>query len=177
MSNGKRIELGLAELIVEKVAGAIKPVCQRIEVAGSIRRQRATVGDVEIVCIPNFMPALFDMKTYDTPAIQCALSGAGFVRQIGGDKYIKCTYNGLQVDVFIASPETWGCIFTIRTGSADFAKKLVTPKKWGGFCPSCLCFKDGRIWNSTNGEVLITPEEIDVFDALGLAYIPPEKRN
>jgi hypothetical protein len=78
---------------------------------------------------------------------------------------------GIKLDLFITTPENWGIIFLIRTGSADFSAALMTYAKLhtcyhvqGGF----LCDRDGT--------QLKTAEEEDVFHILNLQYIEPTKR-
>jgi DNA polymerase/3'-5' exonuclease PolX len=51
---------------------------------------------------------------------------------------------------------------------------MVTSKQYGGYMPSNLNVKDGRLW--THGDALHTPEEVDVFEIYGMEYIEPEKR-
>ena len=47
------MELTKASEIVKKIEVELKPFCDRIQIAGSIRRQKANVKDIEIVAIPN----------------------------------------------------------------------------------------------------------------------------
>lgn len=68
-----------------------------------------------------------------------------------------CCAGGVGVDLFIASRETWGCVATIRTGSADFTHWLVTPRRQGG-------------------RAFETREELDVFAALDVAWVEPAER-
>jgi hypothetical protein len=52
--NGKqRIPLARARIIAGEVLDLLSPVCERIEIAGSVRREKATVGDIEILCAPR----------------------------------------------------------------------------------------------------------------------------
>lgn len=77
----------------------------------------------------------------------------------------------VQLDVYIASPETWGSITTLRTGSADFARALVTAwKQRGGR------FQGGRVY-CPGGALADTPEERDVFRVTGYRWVEPERRS
>ncbi len=62
----------------------------------------------------------------------------------------------------------------LRTGSKEFAHKMVTPKWQGGFKPDGLQVRDARVWR--DGVALDTPEEIQVFDLWQMEFIPPEMR-
>ena len=177
MSEGKRILLAEAEELANQLVKVLKPVCQRIEIAGSIRRRKSDVGDIEIVCIPRELQVgLFGEKVYDVNALYIELKRNGYMPFKGGDKYIACMKDGIQYDIFVATRETWGCIYMIRTGSAEFTRKMVTQKAFGGYCPFDCYFYEGRLISRKTGECIDTPEEIYVFNALGVAYIEPEAR-
>ena len=176
MSDCERIPLAEAQDLANAVVNVLKPVCQRVEIAGSIRRKKADIGDIEIVCIPNEVEVgLFGETDYDVKAVYNALKEHGYMPFKGGSKYIACRKFGTQYDVFVATRETWGCVFMIRTGSAEFSRKMVTKKLHGGYCPHEYYFFEGRL-RSKSGTPIDTPEEIDVFNVLGLDYIEPEKR-
>ena len=49
----KIMEYSKAILIAEKVKAELAPHCERIEIAGSLRRKKEFVGDIEIVAIPK----------------------------------------------------------------------------------------------------------------------------
>lgn len=165
--------------IAQRLLSALAPHCHRVELAGSLRRGRPMVGDIELVAIPirptNLLGEALDGPTQldrylDSRAIQ-------FVKR--GPKYQQFQYGPYLVDLFLATPATWGSVFTIRTGSADFSKWLVTYEPRGA-CPWQVSFGNananpGRLTH--NGRLLSTPEESDVFNALGLAYIDPTHRH
>ena len=56
MSEGKRMAYKAAKEISEKWLGILSPSCERVEVAGSLRRGSETVGDIEFVAIPKIEP-------------------------------------------------------------------------------------------------------------------------
>ena len=75
-------------------------------------------------------------------------------------------------------------IFALRTGSAEFSHRLVTPQEYGGAMPTCMSCRDGRLWTVPHAEAqkdeetaLDTPEELDVFAALNLPWIEPCHRS
>lgn len=163
----------LAKMLQDELA----PYCERIIIAGSIRRRKAEIGDIEIVLRPKIVPVL-DMFGEPTGQYESDLDVAlaGFTVIKGGDRYKQVMWQGMQADLFICTPETWGCVATIRTGSADFTRWLVTKKRQGGACPEHLSFKDGRLlWNGGIG-ILDTSEEENVFHHLGIDWVAPEER-
>lgn len=155
------MDLSKARAIADDFIAEIKPLCKRAEIAGSTRREKPThIKDVEIVIIPD-PPKFMDLKRA--------------IVSFGGKFPSKATHfwhKGNKIDLFITTPECWGCIYLIRTGSADFSKAIVTMAKRKG-----LCFLHGRLWRGADKQSVNTPEEADVFKALGLAYIEPSKRN
>lgn len=156
----------------------LTPRCERIEIAGSIRRKKEMVGDIEIVAIPRLDPItnLFG----EVSGHHSQLNDAALFAELGrvlrsGLHYVQVEMaDGVCLDLFITTPEQWGVIYTIRTGSADFSHWLVTPRQQGGACPGFAKVRDGRIW--VGSTALDTPEERDVFKALELPWISPEAR-
>ena len=70
---------------------------------------------------------------------------------------------------------------TIRTGPADFSHRLVTSTRFGGLMPAWLKVHDGHLWEVQAGDSswwlpVETPTEESFFEALGVAWIPPEER-
>lgn len=176
MSDGKRMTLEYARALALGVVDLLRPLCDRIEVAGSVRRQKAEVGDVEIVCIPK---AQFDLvgQAYRTDKdIEHALYQAGLQFRKNGPKFKQFDVGDGRCDLFLTTPEQWGVIFTLRTGSAEFSHRLVMPKALGGMLPGYLRVQEGRLVH-VDGQVLETPEEEDVFRALGLSWVAPEMRD
>jgi DNA polymerase (family X) len=176
MSDGTRMSLPFAKHLAEQMIDLLKPYCERIAVAGSIRREKPDVGDVEICLIPAMQPDLLGEWHYSPDLISEALTNDGFVLPKNGDhfKQAKLPNGGVTFDIFLTTPECWGVIFTIRTGCAEFSHKLVTPRNQGGLLPSYLRVKDGRVWHGNT--VMDTPSEEDFFRVIGLPWIPPENR-
>lgn len=153
--------------IAERVKSELEPHCWRIEIAGSIRRKKPEVGDIEIVAIP---------KAYD---VGLFASGIALIvsqwPKVRGELPCKHTRRvlpeGIELDLFFATRENWGLILAIRTGSAEFSHyKLACGWSRRGFVS-----KGGRLYNS-RGDAVITAEEVDVFRAAGVAWHEPEAR-
>ena len=162
--------------IAERIVEALRPYCERIELAGSLRRERPLVGDVEIVAIPRRLRDLFGDPLDGPTLLDSFLDDRGVLFSKRGERYQQFRYgHQTMVDLFLPTVETWGSVFTIRTGSWEFSRWLVTPQGAGGAAPDGLVFRDGRLW--ANGRLLATPEEVDVFHALGLVYIEPAQRH
>lgn len=164
--------------LAENLLARLKPGCDRIIIAGSLRRKKREIGDIEIVAQPSLTPAL---DLFGEPV--AGLEHSGLDERLAalqpaytknGPKYKQFIYGGASVDLFIASQETWGCVATIRTGSADFTHWLVTPRNKGGGCFSHLKFHEGRLMDGA--KALDTSDERLLFAALEQDWVEPVDR-
>jgi DNA polymerase (family 10) len=169
-----------AHLIARDIQDRLAPACQRIEIAGSLRRKLSSVGDIELVAVPIATYAL-DLFGEPTGAPINHLEEAiarlpGKLMHRNGPAFKQFGYiGGATIDLFIVTPETWGIQFLIRTGGEEFSHWMVTSRTADGALPVGFQVRDGRLWKL--GQPLNTPEEIDVFNAIGLPFIPPEQRS
>lgn len=167
-----------AEALAQELMRLLMPGCKLLTTAGSIRRRKPLVNDIELVALPDEVPALdlfgFPIKGQTDSNLTPILAELGLTYTKNGPKYKQFTYGGRTVDLFLPDANTWGWTLTLRTGSADFTKWLVTEKAKGGAKPRHLSFSEGRIWNGL--VPFETPEEADVFRILELEWIPPEAR-
>ncbi len=163
--------------IAARLVEHLQPYCERVEIAGSVRRKRPEVKDIEIVALPCLQIGtnLFGeaVQTYDL--IDGATGLGRFIKN--GPKY-KQIYlpEGVMLDLFcVIPPAQWGYLFAIRTGPAAFSKRLVTARKFGGWMPSYVKPEDGVI--KSGGHIIRMPEEADLFRFCGLPWIEPENRD
>lgn len=174
----QKIPLAEAKAIADEWVSMLAPYCERVEIAGSIRRQKLEVGDIEIVCKPimKSVADLFGMVVSQSSEID-AFFGENHTKLIkNGSKYKQAELeSGIDLDLFcVIEPAQWGVIFMIRTGSADFSHRMVTSKQQRGLMPSNFKVQDGAVWS--NGHIIATPEEADVFRLWGMEYIEPRER-
>lgn len=173
------MEISKATAIADRVRAELAPHCIRCEIAGSIRRRRPEVGDIEIVAIP---------KPYDT-----GLFASGIAPIVDRWEKVKgelpCKYTqrllpeGIKIDLFFATEDNWGLIFAIRTGSAEFSHRVLA-SGWvrAGYrsCAGVLVknLSDTPHWVA--GETLVSVvrirEEADLFRLIGVPWVAPEAR-
>jgi DNA polymerase/3'-5' exonuclease PolX len=168
---------------------ALEPHCERLVIAGSIRRKRPRVHDIDLVAIPKM--ECFERTMFGAPATD--LRETQFFRAVkdslvlvaGGDKIIsgwkKWPTGDVPVEIYIATPENWATLLLIRTGSAQHNIEL------------CERARALEMQLHANGEGLVRgvvnertqrtePQQIpctteeDIFSALKLEYKPPEAR-
>lgn len=184
VSTGTRLPLAAALGTANRVVALLAPWCERIEFAGSLRRGRAEVGDIEIVAVPRMVDGV-PATMFDKPPKVSALDGAlahadasGFIvphpeRPANGERYKRLWIPapGIQLDLFLVSPPAeWGPIFAIRTGPAYYSERLVTALRRKGW--RCT---EGRVLDN-EGERVPCPEERDFLEACGAPWVEPEDR-
>lgn len=181
MGTGK-VQLQQAQEIALKVLEHITPSLQRGEVAGSIRRRKDIVGDIEIVAISEDRLGLLTLLSDCGLLIKPGVPGVVPWNPKPDAKYIRLRLmEGMNLDLFMASPENWGGLFLMRTGSgAD-----LNGNSFNGFTPGIFSrwkklSGGGRMTNCMptmpTGEQLWIPEEQDFFDLLEMDFVPPELR-
>lgn len=161
-----------AENIANKYVELFRPYCRRIEIAGSIRRKCQEVKDIEIVCIAD----TYKLEQY------FVFNKRQFHFTKNGAKYKQfMTSHAINLDLFICNMDTWGIIYLIRTGSAEFVREFMQRIRRKGHC----C-KEGYIYrmfgskkNPEESLIRCKPfyEEKEVFDYFNFRYFPPESRN
>lgn len=175
-----KLSYSVARNLADRIVEELRPGTTRIEIAGSVRRQKPEIGDIEIVCIPQLSINLFGDpggSILDIFIEQLIQDGRITRGDKWGPKYKKLHIPArpdLGIDLFITTPEEWGYTFTIRTGCAEFSHKLVTPRQQGGFLPGHLRVGGCRLWEGD--KALETPEESDFLAALGVGWVEPEMR-
>lgn len=181
-----RMHLDRARNLAESYVADLAPACERIEIAGSIRRKAPTVGDIELVLIAKPELGLFGGGvTLDGTLTAMLERGRLIPGRINGPKakqFILPHADGMALELYICNAQTWGALFTIRTGPADFARQVVTGRDKGGRCPPGMFTQDGRLWDSpgplSEGEAspIDTPEEVDyLWWTCGGWYAPEER--
>jgi DNA polymerase/3'-5' exonuclease PolX len=193
------MELYKATEIANKIAKALEPHCDKIHVAGSIRRQKQEVKDIEIVCIPKRIQKedLFGKSgEYElsqhfinvTKMIGTALKGKPEGRYMQID-----TGKGILLDLFITTQEDYYRQFAIRTGPAEYSHKTIAgawvKKGWVGTeqglrkRKECLAIgldkSSNQVWICKSEQPTTPPawrSEAEFFEWIGEPYTRPEDR-
>jgi len=155
------MELERAKTIANEVIKRLSPYCQRIEVAGSVRRQKAVVNDIDIVLVPS-----------DLWNLTHEIMGLG-PSTLKGDKLKRVSYNGVQVDLYFADEQTWATLLLIRTGAKENNIRLATLAKKKGWH---LAASGDGLFNE-KGQRIAGDSEESIFKTLGLPYQKPEERS
>lgn len=163
------MELEKALAIAERIKKEMEPYCDRIQIAGSIRRKKVEVKDIEIVVIPKpWESGLFEDGLASVVNQWEKVKGEMIYGQV---KYTqRILPEGIKLDLFFAEPGNWGLVLAIRTGSADYSHKVLE----SGWVARGYHSIDNYL--TQNGKRYEVTEEIDLFNRLSLEYIEPEKR-
>lgn len=176
------MKLATAKRYAEQIVAWLMPYCDKIQVAGSIRRDRLECHDIDLVVIPkhkvetdmlgvpivkrNLLWEHLEAHVKDHPDRAGWLSGQN--NPCGQNHMIqlaKC-----QLDIFSATDKTWGTMLLCRTGSKEHNIWLADRiKRMGGhWSPYSYLRLDG------------TPRDVQteeaIYRAVGLDFIPPAER-
>ena len=172
----QRLPLHEAQRIAADVVEQLAPHCTRIEIAGSIRRECETVGDIEIVCIPKVEEVpdgLFETKIVRRIEFITRVQEWERVKGYPTGKYTQRVLpGGMKLDLFMATLENWGLIYAIRTGSARFSRYVLA----GGWVKAGFRSENGRLCRERTVSMPEVRTERALFDLIGLEYVEPPNR-
>ena len=155
-----------AENLANQVKSAVSAHCDQIEIAGSIRRQKSFVHDIDFVAVAK--------NDTEWKMISEELKRMKAKQNCSGSSIIKAylpLQNGLfQVDFYRAKPSTFGIHLLIRTGSAEHNMWLAAYAISQGMR---LKYSEGLIKEDS---VIAGEDEKGVFEALGLPCPIPAQR-
>jgi DNA polymerase (family 10) len=176
-----RFPLVEADRYVEPLVGYLRdcPEVERLEVAGSYRRRRETVGDIDLLAVASEAGPVMERFLAYPQVARVAMSGP--------TRSSVALGSGLQVDLRVVPPESYGAALVYFTGSKEHNIKLrqrglergLRVSEYGVFRE-----EEGRKGRPEKaherdplaGERVAGAEEEDVYRALELAWIPPELR-
>jgi DNA polymerase (family X) len=139
------------------------PGCQRCTYAGSLRRWRETVGDVDILAAADDSAPLMAAFT--------AQSDVASVIASGPTKTSIRTTAGLQADLRVVPLDAWGAALQYFTGSQAHnvaVRQIAVRKK--------LRLSEYGLFDAETGALIVSRTEEEVYGRLGLAWVPPPMR-
>lgn len=162
---GKRLLLGNAHPLAMAIIETLKklPVVERISPAGSLRRMKETIGDIDIL-VTSRAPEVV-MKTFiGLPMVTKVLSQ-------GETKSSVIMEEKLQVDLRVVEPDSFGAALQYFTGSKAHNIKLRELANEKGYK-----INEYGLFRITDNKRVAGRDEEEIYNALGLEYIPPEIR-
>ena len=163
LASGQRFLRPLALAAVRSLVDDIRLLAgvSQVEIAGSARRQRETVGDIDILVVAN-----------DSRSVTHALANHPDVSRVlsqGKQRATVLLHNGLQVDVRVVARHQFGAALQYLTGSKAHGIALRRLAQTRGLKLNEYGLFDGS-------KAIAGTDEAGIYQALGLAPIPPELR-
>jgi DNA polymerase (family 10) len=164
-SAGDRVLLNVAAETAAAVIEAVgaMPGCQRIAPAGSLRRARESIGDVDVLAAAEDSAPLMAALT--------AMPQAAEVIASGPTKTSIRTAAGLQVDQRVVPLDAWGAALQYFTGSQEHnvrIRELAVRRK--------LKLSEYGLFDTETGQLIVSRTEEEVYERLGMQWIPPTLR-
>lgn len=179
-TNTSRFRLGDVDELLPPLLEHIRNLdgVRRLEVAGSYRRRRETVGDIDLLVLAD-----------DAVSVSEGLTGFDGVERVigaGGTKTSVLLRSGLQVDLRVVPDESWGAALVYFTGSKEHNIKLrqraldrgLRVSEYGVFeiPPEEQDDVVGERGVASSGAMVAGATEEDVYEALELPWLAPEIR-
>lgn len=186
MSDKKKFPHAEALKVAWELQAILAPACQRIAIAGSLRRLKPMVSDIELLFVPRMSErpdGLFDMRIVDvcSEVVEKLLTDGIFTKRpnVNGhltwgerNKLAVHVASGIPVDLFGTSEANWWVSLVIRTGSKETNLALTTGANKQG--ASLMAYGSGVKWS--DGTVTNATSERHVFEMCGVPYKEPKDR-
>ena len=178
----QRFDRKYAETIADEIISKLQTHFIKYQICGSIRREKSTVGDIDIVAIPKVSYELGEESLSDViyridpdgNQIAKSLGKSGAKRFLNGDLVKRFQFKGISIDLYLADETTFGTLTLIRTGSKERNIKLTKIARSKGLkllaSGKGLCQVDDR----DNVIKIINANEDEILSIL-LNYIPKPK--
>jgi len=162
--SGGRVLISAAMSVAEDIVGALRAVSGgACAYAGSLRRMRETIGDVDILAAAAESGPLMDAFTH-LPIVAEVIAR-------GPTKTSIRTTTGLQVDLRVVPVEAWGAALQYFTGSKghNIRTREIAVRKG-------LKLSEYGLFRVDDGSLVVSETEEEVYAQLGLPWIPPTLR-
>lgn len=194
MSEKKKWPRAEAEAVARELVQALEPSCEQIVIAGSIRRRKELVGDIELVYIPKFKADFDRTHLFHVPikrnladeaikdlfcrcTIEKRLNVRGSFTWGENNKLAVHNPTGISVDFFATRANAWWNYLVCRTGGAVSNTRIATEAQQSGWKwqPTREGFE--RASGPDQGRVVPMHSEREVFEFVKLPYLEPEERS
>ncbi len=156
------IALDIAEDLVARIAAL--PQVSRVDYAGSLRRMRDTVGDIDLLVAADEDPASVMDRFCTLPLVDLVLAH-------GPTKSSVVTTSGIQVDLRVVPANVWGAALQYFTGSKAHNIRIRELAVRAG-----LKLSEYGLFRVDNNKLLASTDEAEIYAKLGLPWIPPVLR-
>src|SRR6478735_8736805 len=156
----ERVLLDVALRTATEMVDALTPLSQRCAYAGSLRRWRETIGDIDILAAAD-----------DSAPLMAAFSAGHDVVASGPTKTTVRTASGLTADLRVVPLDAWGAALQYFTGSTahNVAVRQIAIR-------AKLKLSEYGLFDAETNQLIVSRTEEEVYERLGLAWIPPAMR-
>ena len=156
----ERVLLDVALRTATEMVDALTPLSQRCAYAGSLRRWRETIGDIDILAAAD-----------DSAPLMAAFSAGHEVVASGPAKTTIRTASGLTADLRVVPLDAWGAALQYFTGSVahNVAVRQIAVKQK-------LKLSEYGLFEAETNQLIVSRTEEEVYERLGLAWVPPAMR-
>ncbi len=170
-SFGQRVPLNVAADVAERVVAAISavPGCVRCEHAGSLRRFRETIGDVDVLAAASDSGPLMARLT-ELPGVTEVIARGDTKTSVRVSTRPE-PRRRMQVDLRVVPVECWGAAMQYFTGSQAHnvaVREIAVRKK--------LKLSEYGLFDVESGDLIVSETEDEVYARLGMAWVPPPMR-
>lgn len=162
---GGRVLISTAMAVAEEIVAELSTLAECVDCgyAGSLRRMRESIGDVDILAAAR-----------DSAPLMAAFTRLPLVMEViarGPTKSSIRTTSGLQVDLRVVPPEVWGAALQYFTGSKAHNIRIREIAVRRG-----LKLSEYGLFRAEDGHLVVSETEQEVYEQLGLPWIPPTLR-
>lgn len=163
-----RLPIGEVWNLAQNIAEALRAtkLCSQVEIAGSLRRGRDTIGDLDFLVAST--------KPHEVMEAFCNLPEVESITAKGATKSTVFLKAGLDADLRVVDAEVFGAALHYFTGSKDHNVHIRRIGIEKGLTISEYGVHKGTAKNK--GKLIASRTEEDVYKAVGLCFIPPEIR-
>ena len=156
----ERVLLDVALHRATEMVDALTPLSQRCAYAGSLRRWRETIGDIDILAAAD-----------DSAPLMAAFSAGHEVVASGPAKTTVRTASGLTADLRVVPLDAWGAALQYFTGSVahNVAVRQIAVR-------AKLKLSEYGLFEAETNSLIVSRTEEEVYERLGLAWVPPAMR-
>jgi len=183
----------VALAIADELLKTLEPACERIVIAGSLRRRKPDVGDIELLYVPAVETQRDPNDMFASREINLADEVIRYLEAVGDlerrknvkgsevfgpkNKLLRHRRSGINVDLFAATQENWFNYLVCRTGPAESNLQIAMRARERGWKwnPYGVGFSRGGPL-SGGADVHAVHSEREVFEFVGLPYAEPWER-
>lgn len=171
-----RFPIKTALPIALSIKERLESCCDRVMIAGSIRRERKEVGDIEILCIPKkvlLQTGLFGGTYENDPSFVRVVDSFEKIKgNAASGSYMQRIHpSGIKIDFFTGTAESWGWQSIVRTGPADFSHRMAIELNHRG-----MTSEKFAIHRISDKKFIPCEMEQDFFKLIGMQFILPMAR-